>query len=659
MINSRPNVYFINLIFHFGVFAALFIHAISATCQQTTPHNGPYKVSPSISGTATFSYFISKGDTIKHGDFKFKSSVESNLFFENIVIEGQYENGLKTGPWKHVYSRLTPLDESSVDGLNLVKKTSGKRITLLYNFNRGLRTGQGYALVEDIKNSAVSDTGSYCRTNFLDNLFSGELYAKTPDHEIKVSFDDKGQVHGLIDLYNAKSGIREIRSYNHGKLTKHKLVYEESEKTLSYELLDKTDTLEPVPLDQKIGDAMVMALASELKNGDDSASVLNEVKCNNQALLNSIAWLNPSANDSLTRLFGLTPTGNHPQVKVHITPFSEIEKSRIKTAVRQQANSIKIIQNFKTDPQVELNLKSNRRLSLYHALLEIYEQRIFELEPLTKMLANPAVEYLNREVLLRSHYEEAVFPDSVRFVFEGKQASEFHEFPRSANMGELGIENIAVESEKINQKLTLLELELAELLAQYKKQSLLTDMENDLVAKRDTIEDLFGNGANRKDFNNLHHLSAPRVLKLVNDKMNHYANLDLEEKTSSLDAYIQCFDRFIKLYNDLIIIDKKIKNVDVAYTRTVWNPYTFTDMTERVKEKVYEVYELTLLPDFTNELTSQLTCESVDAASHNMHALLDRMIEIREIDTKDLEKQVRKMANSSELIDALKIEVSR
>jgi len=80
-------------------------------------------------------------------------------------------------------------------------------------------------------------------------------------------------------------------------------------------------------------------------------------------------------------------------------------------------------------------------------------------------------------------------------------------------------------------------------------------------------------------------------------------------------------------------------------------------MEERVKARLYEVYEEILLPYFLEPKFLGLVCENIIASAHNFEILYRKMVDLRDQDTKILERQFRRVKDPKELIEILNLEI--
>jgi hypothetical protein len=113
----------------------------------------------------------------------------------------------------------------------------------------------------------------------------------------------------------------------------------------------------------------------------------------------------------------------------------------------------------------------------------------------------------------------------------------------------------------------------------------------------------------------------------------------------------------LNFYTILNKIPTKLERIDELYKRVVFNPYTFTDMEERVKEKVYLYFEQVILPQIILDINQNMSCDNFYEKVENIDKLYRQMVLLREKDTKDLERLIKKNENVNEILKMFNVKV--
>jgi hypothetical protein len=207
----------------------------------------------------------------------------------------------------------------------------------------------------------------------------------------------------------------------------------------------------------------------------------------------------------------------------------------------------------------------------------------------------------------------------------------------------------------IQEDLTKMEQEIRNLKKKYQKLGKLIPQEQILYAKYRKIISLFENSDRRSDHNIYNEKLADAVLAYGKQKLNNYNQLDLSEKEEQLENYISCIEELYPLYPALIKLEEEMEFLDEAFTKKVLNPYTMTDMDERRKNNIFELFEEVILPYLVNDLQENIACQTVPQKINNFEVFYERLLELRDADTKELELQLKEMESPADLIELFEL----
>jgi hypothetical protein len=79
------------------------------------------------------------------------------------------------------------------------------------------------------------------------------------------------------------------------------------------------------------------------------------------------------------------------------------------------------------------------------------------------------------------------------------------------------------------------------------------------------------------------------------------------------------------------------------------------DMDERVKERVYTAFENYLLPYLLKQIKENISCSKIQKNGENIQTLYDRMLAIRDEDTRDQERALRREKDVDVILQILNV----
>jgi hypothetical protein len=656
----------------FFVFTAccicLFLVFPTSTFSQqnfTTVKEGKFQLTSNLSGSANYSYFIDKSKRIYQGPFYFNSSKtdssESNLV-NGIELSGFYKDGLKNDNWTFSQMQLQN------DGVGIavrepkyaiVNASSGVDFHIQAKFDKGQAKGKWSAGKFKIDKGVVIDTLFFAEANFAKNQFVGALISKRKKDEIKGLFDDNGFFNGVWVFTHQNGLIHEERVYSEGVLVDHiirknGIEYHLEHVGLDYTVPSDTVDLSIVEMNKDYFDILVQ---TNMKDASSKGSVLS-VKESNDIIRSSNEFLKKSII-SFSKAEGIDFWGETsgssklflPKLKVKKFPLSTEEKEIITNALLKLDESEKIIKDYMSDPQVEISRNAYQDVALFYEVFKISEVELNKLKNIFKSLNTPAYEFINREDVFKSLLININYPKVVRYLYAGNKVEDSVAFPLNRSTNSLSIESLYEHALQLNSFIGQKQQKIQPIVERNRQQAQIADKEALLVAYKDSISVMYTNQNTLEDFNYYHQLFGDDIIKVTERRFAKYGSKPVNERIEKVDEVIACFD-YLKsdMFDELIALNKKIARLEEVYTRTVWNPFTFTDMDEIVKERVYDAYKDVLLPFLITDFENSLACENVEQKMKNFDLLYIKMRELREQDTKDLERSLRRVSNPQSIL---------
>lgn len=654
MFTSHPGwPYRLHLTFFFLLANILSLHA-----QQLSRYQGRYVLRDSLVGVADFEYRLQQGDTIKDGRFIFRHFVEHYRETDSIhglVLDGNFRNALKHGPWKYAFRRYAVAGEAQTTGGQIVYDASGTEWLINANFHNGRAHGDYELVIRRIAESRPVDTSFYSKVHYHDGHITGRLIGFTRNMRVEGQFDEEGFPNGdWLFTHRTGSGrsIQELRHYDHGFFSKH-----------YYKLDDHLLEIRHIGFDTlaKSGRGLLTrfpATRAYFRALGYTNVVMDTTAISGVIDIDSSQQYISRANEFLERVF-IRPAGYRdsnvwhgaggsdpvPPIRVKVSKFSfsEAETYLNQSNERLLTEVQSLIDDFFDNPNTEMGRFTNEDLSRYYEVLSIYRDRLNQIAPVIRFLADEASEYVDHDAILAHNAVDIHYPDTVRYAFQNEKLSSRHPFPPAPTAFNAGTLNEHLTS--VFDDVSAIISRMEGTLDDYQAQSDLKEKERKLVSLRDSVIQRFNNATQRGDYNQLHREMRDSVQRFIDTSFKEYAALDIYQRLLAVDSLQHCYSEYLGLYHALVDYNSRLEQLDQQYTRSIWNPYTFTYMDERVKERLYRAFEETVLPYVWENARRQLSCDGLSTRLNPLEQLLNRMAELRQEDTKTLENHLRKSRN--------------
>ncbi len=645
------------------VFISFFFISVAA---QTQDGRGKYVIlADTLEGNVYANYLVNGRDSVLHGEFSFYSTqpvggIEST--FRGTHIKGNYKDGTKHGSWEFSQRQLVPIGEYQLNDYVFQKSSEGLDYRVNGSFRDGKAHGKWKSVKQQIRNGQIQDTLIFIQSEFRNGVPFGRVESTTPELKMTGHLNEDGLLIGNWIFEYVTKGTSEHRVFSNGVLVQHFFETLDGRVSLLYNGLDMSlsDDEDWKELDATgiFFEIMEVAHRGNFYPQSNSMNFDSRIASSNQLMRESLKSLKGSDESDIWAVLPGSEPIEQAKVRLRFYPFEGDEKLQIERSSDLYDEIGKRCEDFFNDPIVDIGRYSYEDVAYYFEVLTVYCDQARNLGGLVEMLLGEEFEYINRSELFPLMKPEIVFPERIEFEFKDSvRFREFH-FPVEIEHSNGLISLILEHLEVVNDDLLRIQNDIDKILEKYKKESQLAESEVKLIELRDDIIARFRMEVDTDDYNAYHADLKERVISNVRNDFKRYGERSLDERAEQVDDLVKCFNAYLDLFEAVKKIPLRIAQIEESYTRTLWNPYTFTYMDERVKERVYRAYEQIILPALLDDLNNNLSCSTVENKPGNFVEMYNRMLKIRDQDTKQIERQLRRMTDMNEILELLDIQLT-
>lgn len=652
-----------NLKFYLPAF--LFMFVTNAFSQGENRYKGEfYLAGDSTTGFADFKFYTKQGDTIKHGDFFYTQtrSVEEREEYRGIEFEGQYKENSKHGRWVFKQKHFTPSKNPKTKDYSIQYDVDGLEKVIHSNFNNGKAEGTWLFAEHSVESGKIKDTLFFASTSFVNGFISGGFEGKKPGLKAKGKLDGEGFLHGKWKFYHASETgeVVEERIFKNGVWASHKFIFDDRVYELHYSSVI-SDTGDVAEFDDlSVSDdyfEIVTEDIYELGNNDGSDRIVTQIsrmrKASNEFVSGALYCFGSEREISVWQKIPGSDSLKNARVKVVVYPLTSAEEKNLTSALENIQESMELVSEFFEDAQVDISRHSYENITFYHEVFSRYQPVLEKLDEVLTKFKSPGFKYINREKVFPDFFGTVNIESEIIFDFDGEEVKRKHDFPKSTTEDVIYHEDIERVSKEIKQDVSGISEKVNSVLEKFKKEKRLGDKEKLLVSNRDTILNLYNGNVEEVELTSYHEKATQDVIIFIENTFKMYASKDTDERLSIADSLSDCFKKLIILFELQAELPKKLDRLDDLYSRTVWNPYTMTDMEERIKERIYNTFEKDVLPELLKELNSDINCTRIEKSIQKTNEYYKLLVDLREKDTKELEREIRRAGSSTQRADIL------
>ncbi|MFS4466506.1 hypothetical protein [Maribacter sp. 2210JD10-5] len=620
-------------------FAVTAIHG-----QETERFQGSMQIG-AYQGEADYTYKIVDGDTLLNGPFELrKSSLEALIQEEDnsFLFKGNFKEDYPSGRWRFEFGDFKSNNQTEVVDYQYRVLINGIQEEAEGIITKGKPDGPWTYIVNKITDSEIEETIFKSEFDFDEGVPQKNFSIEDENNTLIGRFLRDGLAHDEWSLFK-KNVIGDSENWYFTEGLLNKIVIEKDGETKTFSVFKKdAATYETLNLDNQYIELLTLELS------EDGVSFKDDVE---DLLALNISYYQKI--DSILSALGKAQFLPRFQVKAPYFPLDTTEIRQLDTIAVNLKIAKDVSESLLNDTQLAILKLSEQDAAYYYAVTDSISNQF--VKPLTRMAGfhkSGILEFISPENLSKILWpnekpstEITVRMDSVSNTkkYHLKNAEhldfngdDFTSLTQMANYARLSLEDI---EETLSKRLT----------RERKLQELVT-LEEQLISKSKSLNQYIDSLKTEvpPKFKN----AVQSIAAYANQQLSDYSNIEeTGQKFSRAKGLVTCFSSLDKLSKTVAQLPNSSMEIQDKYTDRIWNPFMATLMDEEVKKRIVSAYKKTLVPYFLDQVTTNLNCERSEKINLLIQNTNQRMLELREMDTKKLERKLKRTQNPETVLE--------
>lgn len=626
--------------------------------QEKRIYDSVYQPLPGHTGIARFEYFEdSEGRIIKDGSFQFRSEWRDSTDPTYFVYEkwtGAYRNNLKSGEWTYQKEKQKADIKGVEEGeLRYHLKTEKRELRGRYDNNNPVGSWQlGRAIFLNNEKTEETETVNVA---FNNKRIDGPVFIEFNMPGVGFITVQGTAKNGLMDstwLLKYGSGdstLKEFREYRNGFL-------------LSLQRVNATDTILSLqfPLSSEIRRALQSGGTGSVALNRPVSLAFSDGYPRTSRWMTSQQQGNSYIETALQQLLqyeanfvqqhGLALGSNRGFYLMSTREKNLLEQwPSLEYEYREK---VRQLQQFEQD---HYKFRDDAAIKPILAWTEKQRYLLEYIKPWNNILSKNELEFHNRNGELVSYAFDLLSTDTLRWNGNQQQVVEY---PVSASQRQDFLSYISANFKTRIQAADSLiglysdlaqTLMLADEVAMQKK---------NVDSLKERLTDKMKNPAEPEMKGLLTHLHNS-ILQPYFDRYFQYFSIAGREAIPQQLAYADSLHyllyTFAAVHDDAILVSKHKRKIDSLYTEFSFDPFTFNDrVPRRVKKKLYEIVAEDLVDELLAKVAGALTPAEARLRMQQLIEVQERVIFLRDKDTRKLERKLRKNDPIEKKLELLK-----
>ncbi|WP_222707155.1 hypothetical protein [Pontibacter qinzhouensis] len=610
---------------------------------------------------ANFNYYVNKKDTLYHGPFALSKEVEEaigNANYKYAALNGHFNRNVADGNWAIRQGTFSSAGKGVYNDNAYIFKINGNEFIATGNLEKGRKNSPWQIYEWQIANSNIVDTLFSAQLPFQNDNLQGDLRLYYKGEYLEGSLDSKQFTDKRWSFYitdaNGKKVLLKEWVFRDNQLVS-KVLYENGQ---AFELNiqqanNQQAKIIEIPFDENY--LKIIDLKASMNNPElyDKYRGVDKVRDLLFTIINKLQVV-----DSLFVPVSKVSLSPVLKTRVEVFPYAEAELPLYKAAQKNTQEAANIMLAVNKDPQVLVASTAIEKAAFYYSTLHAVENQLLaKNRTIIENYENGNLQYLNRNQLLKS---TIAVPATIQvpFVYNNDTTHTSYNLVHvKIDPNQEPAQQFKALSETLLREIKHLKDSLDTYVQEIRRDEWLVESEAALLKKQADIRKL-SDSLLHEQHDKLAKFQVKTVLLgFTQQLMTEFNGLGLQEKNQQVEATLNCLQQVENLILNLENVPENSYMVRDAYINKVFNPYTFTDMEEVVKEPIYNSFTDVLLPGVFSNL-QKLSCQNITAYNQNFDRLFEGVLQALNRNTRREERQIKRTDKPAKAAEILHINLT-
>jgi hypothetical protein len=619
-----------------------------------------------LSGEGNFEFVEGEGNKmIKQGDFVFlrkqRDPEDKTRLYRTEVI-GVYEQDKKTGVWEY-QDEKHEVTLNDIEDFKLLYDINSQQIKLRANYKNGTPDGRWIFEENEFRDGKLNRKSQaddfLFRNGSIQGKFQYKSFVDNKTHFIRGELNRDGFMNGeWTFVYQDKNKlVSEVRNYENGFLL-----------GIVKRDLESDDILEEVVFFQTI------KKLNQVNNNENKGFRVSEDKFGilfNDGFLSGSEQFavqnsgNDFINEFLTSILRydaryVTQKGELVEYPIHTKKFVfELTRAQQRIVEDLPAKFDRLqttVRDYSERNALNLNRQKSDTLSFAYAFFQIQAKKLIEFSEIINLLRTKEIQYYDLESLSEEGLAFLTERDVVEFSFSDSLYSRVLEY-EIGDLNKSFYESLSSYVNQMEQKTSEIKNFVDKSLARIERDEDLRAIQNQIQTKRDELGQKFQQSEDNDEVTNgliqgIHDNILGKGFEKLNERYAKEENFDGKKEIARV--MLDLLHEMDNQYNPLVRVSRDASQLDELYMEEVFNPFTFTRYDQRAKNRLYESSEK-LLDYYLDGIKAETEYTEVKNWLNKISKLFERMGELREADTRNLERRINRRLSVSKIESLLEL----
>lgn len=641
------------------------IFAAPAFGQQRQQYEGEFTFN-NEEGIATFTFFEDRdGEIVIDGNFTFeRRSIDTldRTLLSKLNVNGFYRQNEKHGRWRYDQEEHRVELRNVVD-FEVIADLESEDYELTAEYNEGLPHGVWDYRENKFERGRIEPLFRAQPINFTAGKITGDIsfeqFGDYLTYNINGRLDSEGVMIGewVFTYLRDTVLVRETRRYENGFLLGLRVVNDETRDVINevifHEVIQNLDRLNQ-------GEEVEYSIAQErfpitFNIGyRESFEEIQVQRRGNDFLRHVLSRILQYDSDFVNEENELIQYPIHTRrFEFPISPEDEQNIETIEASFEELQTEINRFANMNA---LAINRYRDDSLAFAYEYFQKKQDRIERVDSLVQILTSDEIRFIDQNIFIRDGIDFLSAIDTIVYEFDDEVRTRNLTYEEEVSAGQSLTENVLAyitrEQSIVNEFSEYITMELEKL----EQTDDLAVLEARILQNKAEVDSIYLS----------HEAISDRALEMFaavyqnilqrqfNEMSRRYSELDTYmERLEKGEVILDLIQEMREQYDRLAAVFPTIIDLDQLYQEETFNPFTYTRYNVRVKERLFDNGGMVLFEHYINQLKNEEDYTMIREHLDNIEALQERLYELRDQDTRRIERRLGRRTSINRIESAL------
>jgi hypothetical protein len=314
------------------------------------------------------------------------------------------------------------------------------------------------------------------------------------------------------------------------------------------------------------------------------------------------------------------------------------------------------VNRFANMNALAINRYRDDSLAFAYEYFQRKQERLDRVDTLVQILTSDEIRYIDQNVFVREGIDYLSAFDTIRFEFDDEVISRELSYAEDLSEDRSLTDNVLSYIRREQTIVDVFTSYITRELEQLEQTDDLATMEARILQNKAEVDSIYLSHVtiSDRDLEMFASVYENILQRQFNEFSKRYSEMDTYmERVEQGEVILDLISEMREQFDRLAAVFPTMEDLDETFMEETFNPFTYSRYKVRVKERLFENGGMVLFNHYLNELKNEQNYPMIKEHLDNIEALQERLYELRDVDTRRIERRLGRRTSINRIESAL------